>query len=64
MGYTRCPNCNHNPLGFSTSWMHIYKCPNCGKLFCHNCGSTTSRGVRCPTCKTESTDKVAKCHGT
>lgn len=57
-----CPNCGHNPRGLSTSWMWIYQCNTCGRRFCHKCGSTTSRGVRCP-CGSDATTRKDKCHG-
>ncbi len=59
----RCPHCNHNPKTWCTCWMHIYECPRCRSWFCHKCGSTTSKGVRCPRCSAESTTKVAECYG-
>ena len=64
MTYRRCPNpsCGHNPMGFSSSWMWIYSCDECGKRFCHEC--TGSNGARrCPACGSTDFSRDAKCHG-
>ena len=58
-----CPNCGHNPYGFSSSWMWIYQCNDCGRHFCHDCGTTTGGGVRCAHCESDNTKKDYKCHG-
>ena len=31
--------------GVSHSWFHIYRCLDCGRLWCHHCGKY---GDRCP----------------
>ena len=57
-----CPNCGHDPEGLSSSWMWIYQCNDCGKHLCHDCGTTTGRGVRCPHCDSDNTEKDYECH--
>lgn len=61
--YHRCPSCGHNPKGFSSSWMWIYRCKTCGKLFCHAC-SGSNGGRQCPKCKSTDRSQDAECHGT
>lgn len=57
----RCPNCNHNPTTFSSSWMWLKKCGKCGKVFCHGCGKY---GRNCPKCGSQDVDEHhEKCHG-
>ena len=63
MAMATCPNCDHNPYGFSSSWMWIYQCNDCGKHFCHNCGTTTGDDVRCAHCDSDNTEKDYECHG-
>lgn len=58
-----CPNCGHDPSGFSTSFMPIYRCSECGTEFCHNCGTSTANGFRCPDCGNEETEEAWECHG-
>lgn len=57
-----CPNCNHDPEGFSSSWMWIYLCDDCDTQFCHDCGTTTGDGVLCANCESDNTEKDYECH--
>lgn len=56
-----CPNCQHDPGGISSNWMWIYQCNACGKHLCHECGTSTRDGMRCPHCDSEDTEKAYKC---
>ena len=59
-----CPNCNHNPYGFSHNWMWIYVCNDCGDHFCHECGTMAAGdNVNCAHCGSENTQKDYECYG-
>ena len=53
----RCPNCNHNPKGFSSNWMYVKECRSCGKKFCHDCEKP---GTKCPKCGSSDVDEHHK----
>lgn len=56
-----CPNCNHNPMGFSSSWMYLKRCKDCGRVFCHKCGRSSKD---CPGCGSKNVDTThKKIHG-
>jgi DNA-directed RNA polymerase subunit RPC12/RpoP len=57
-----CPHGHHDPGGFSSSWMWIYQCRDCGKHFWHDCGTNTSSGVRCAQCNADDTFQDYECH--
>ena len=57
-----CPNCGHDPRGVSSNWMWIYRCNDCGKHFCHECGTTMGDGVRCAHCDSDNTEQDHKCY--
>jgi Zn ribbon nucleic-acid-binding protein len=51
--YRQCPNCGNEDEA------HIYRCNKCGKVFCSDCGKTSTSvfnwlsgmgGGRCPSC--------------
>lgn len=50
MSLPACPGCGYNSkAGLTTSHFTIYKCSECGHLFCYKCPD--SNGARkCPDC--------------
>lgn len=50
MALTACPGCGYSSKGGMTvGHFTIYKCKDCGHLFCHECpGSNGAR--KCPEC--------------
>lgn len=45
--YEKCPSCGNRNEGDE-----IYKCPNCGEIFCTRCG-ITNFGDFCPLCESK-----------
>ena len=55
--FDSCPNCKHRPYSmFGGTWMYIYECKKCGKLYCHECG-----GEKCPKCGSKERKEAGKC---
>jgi len=53
MSYTPCCKKKYPQSLLSGAYFQIYRCKDCGKLWCHKCGEY---GDRCPNCSSKKKD--------
>ncbi|MFB3894729.1 MAG: hypothetical protein ACE14V_00345 [bacterium] len=53
--YDACPYCGREAKeALSSNWFPLYRCNDCDKLFCHDCGGSNEV---CPNCGSEDTQE-------